>query len=176
MRRIVILGSAGAGKSTLARCLGERLGIPVIHLDALNWEPGWESLPIQTFRSRLNEATSGDAWISDGNYAIHTFDLRLPRADLVIWVERPAWHCIWRVFRRVIGSYFSASEHLADGCKEQIDRRFLQRLQYIASFNRVSRPRIEAARLIHGPNVPVVVLRGDHEISTFVRSCTSKLL
>ena len=173
MRRIVILGTAGSGKSTLARRLSERLGLPVFHLDALNWEPGWKALPIDIFRLRLKKAISGDAWITDGNYAIHTFDLRMPRADLVIWVERPHLHCFWRVFRRAIGGQFSADEHLANGCKEKMDRRFLDRLLYIANFNRVNRPRIEAARMAHGPHVPVIVLRGDREISAFLASCVN---
>lgn len=171
MKRIVIVGSAGTGKSTLARRLGTLLGAPVIHLDELNWEPGWKALPVEVFRSRLKEAISGEKWITDGNYAIHSFDLRMPRADLVIWVDRPVWHCLWRVFRRAIGSHFRVDEDLAKGCKERLDRRFLDRLRYIANFNRVNRPRIEAQRLAHGPNVPVVVLRGDSQISAFLAGC-----
>lgn len=171
MRRIVILGPAGAGKSTFARRLGERLGLPVVHLDALNWEPGWKPLAIEAFRSRLSEAISGDTWITDGNYAIRSFDLRMPRADLVIWVERPPLYCAWRVLRRAIGSYFSADGDLADGCKERIDRRFLDRLRYIANFNRVNRPLIEAERMKHGPLVPVSVLSGDRDISAFLAKC-----
>jgi adenylate kinase family enzyme len=175
MERIVILGPAGSGKSTLARSVGERLGAPVVHLDALYWEPGWKALPIETFRSRLTEAISGDTWITDGNYAIHTFDLRMPRADLVIWVERPLLHCIWRVFRRAISGYLSTDENLADGCKEKFDRRFLDRLRFITNFNRVNRPRIDAERTSHGSNVPVIVLRGDREISAFVASCGTRV-
>lgn len=176
MRRIVILGSAGSGKSVLARRLGEKLSAPVVHLDALYWEPGWKALGIDTFRSRLTDAISGDAWITDGNYAVHSFDLRMPRADLVIWVERPTLHCAWRVFRRAAGSYFRTDEYLASGCREQIDRRFLDRLRFIAGCNRVNRPRIEAARMAYGPDVPVVVLRGDRGISAFLASCDNEPL
>lgn len=168
MRRIVILGSAGSGKSTLARRLGAQLGIPVIHLDALSWEPGWKALTTEAFRSRLQEAISGDGWVTDGNYAVHSFDLRLPRADLVIWLKRPPLQCAWRVIRRAVASHFSGVEDLSPGCKERFDRKFLARLQFIANFNRINRPRIEAARAVRGPEVPVVVLRGDCEISAFL--------
>jgi len=173
MRRIVILGPAGGGKSTFARRLGKRLAIPVVHLDALCWEPGWKTLTTATFRSRLGKAISGNAWITDGNYAKLTFDLRMPRADLVIWVERSPLQCAWRVCKRAIKSHFSADEDLAYGCKERIDRRFLDRLRYIAHFNRVNRPRIEAERMTHGPHVPVLVLQGDREISAFLAKCES---
>ncbi len=134
------------------------------------WTPGWNGLTTEAFRSCLSEAISGDTWITDGNYALYTFDLRMPRADLVIWVERPVLHCVWRVVKRAIGSYFSSDEDLAEGCKEHFDRRFLHRLLFIAKFNRVNRPRIESARMIHGPNVPVIVLRGDQGISAFLAS------
>ena len=168
MQRIVILGSAGTGKSTLARRLGERLNLPVIHLDALNWQPDWKALPPDVFRARLAEAIAGDAWITDGNYALLTFDLRLPRADLIIWVDRSRLHCLWRVFRRALRSLFSTHEHLAPGCPERFDRRFWDRLKYILHFKRVNRPRIESARLLHGPQVPVIFLRSDREIAVFL--------
>lgn len=173
MRRVVILGTAGSGKSTLARRMGERLGIPVIHLDALNWDPGWKALTIGAFRARLSEAIAGDAWITDGNYAAITFDLRMPRADLVIWVERPPIHCAWRVFLRAIRSQFSADEDLARGCKEHMGK-LLDRLRFIANFNRVNRPRIETARMAQGPDVPVIVLRGDREISAFLSNLNDR--
>jgi adenylate kinase family enzyme len=168
MQRIVIVGSAGTGKSTLARSLGERLNLPVIHLDALNWRPGWQALPPEVFREHLAKAIAGVAWITDGNYALLTFDLRLPRADLFIWVERPRLHCLYRVFRRALRSLFSTQEHLAAGCPERFDRRFWDRLKYILRFNRINRPRIEAARQAHGPHVPVVVLRSDRETAAFL--------
>ena len=176
MRRIVILGCAGSGKSVLAKRLGERLGVPVVHLDALNWEPGWQEVGTEIFRARLAQAISGDAWITDGNYAVHSFDLRMPRADLVIWVERPLAQCFLRVWKRALKSYANANEDLAAQCKERFDRRFVRRLQFIANFNRINRPRIERLRLSHGPDVPVIVLRGDSEISEFLRKTASQML
>lgn len=170
MTRIVIVGSAGTGKSTLARKLGARTGIPVIHLDALYWSPGWNAPTVEAFRSRLREAIAGNAWITDGNYSMHSFDLRMPRADLLICVERARLYCVWRVLRRAISGRFRAHDKLAPGCKEKFDRRFLQRLQYIWRFDRVNRPRIEAERTAHGPNVPVIVLRGDRQIAEFLES------
>lgn len=170
MRRIVIVGNAGSGKSTLARKLGARLGLPVVHLDALNWESGWKVLPPEELRERLQEAISGDAWITDGNYALLTFDLRLPRADLVIWVERPIASCILRVLRRAAKSYFCDREYLSEGCPERFDHRFRDRLRFIWNFNRINRPRIQEALKVHGPMAPVITLHGDREIAAFLKS------
>src|ERR1700685_1163174 len=87
MARIVILGCAGSGKTTLARQLGERTGAPVICLDAI-WQPHWEAKDLPAFRALPMEAHATDEWISDGNFAVASFDIRLPRATLVIWLER----------------------------------------------------------------------------------------
>jgi adenylate kinase family enzyme len=174
MKRIVVVGNAGSGKSTLARKLGARLGIPVVHLDELNWNPGWEVVPPQELRVRLQEAISGDAWVTDGNYALLTFDLRLPRADVVIWVERPVTGCIFRVVRRAIGSCFGKDEHLAAGCPERFDRRFWERLRFIWSFDRINRPRIQEALTAYGPAVPVITLRGDSRIAEFLESISGQ--
>jgi adenylate kinase family enzyme len=83
MARIVILGCAGSGKTTLARQLGDRTGAPVICLDAI-WQPGWDKKDVPAFRTLVKEAHAGDAWISDGNFAVATFDIRLSRATQVI--------------------------------------------------------------------------------------------
>jgi len=91
-RRIVLLGCAGAGKTTLARRLGERSGMPVVCLDAI-WRPDWGPNDVERFRALLVEAHAGDAWISDGNFALATFDIRLPRADLIVWLDRPRLRC-----------------------------------------------------------------------------------
>src|SRR5215470_9991697 len=76
-KRIVILGPCGAGKSTLARRIGERLDLPVVHLDTLNWNPGWVQTDVTKFREQVAEAVKGDAWVMDGNYTGSHLDLRL---------------------------------------------------------------------------------------------------
>src|SRR6266496_3263394 len=102
MKRIAILGGPGSGKSTLARRLGQRLQLPVIHLDMLFWRPGWTWPDISAFRERVAKAIAGEAWISDGNYVLTTFDLILPRADAIIIIERPRWLRLVRVLWRTL--------------------------------------------------------------------------
>jgi adenylate kinase family enzyme len=159
MVRIVILGCAGSGKTTLARQLGERTGAPVICLDAI-WQPHWEEKDVPVFRSLMKEAHAGDEWISDGNFALVTFDIRLPRATLVIWLKRSKLRCAWRVITRV----FKRTEaHRIGGLTKA--------LAFIWKFDRVNRPRIEAARVFHGPDVPVRRLTSSGEIAAFLSSC-----
>ena len=158
MARIVILGCAGSGKTTLARQLGELTDTPVISLDAI-WEPHWGPTDVPAFRALMKTAHSGDEWISDGNFAVATFDIRLPRATLVIWLERSklfcAWHAVARVFKR--------------GADHRISR-LAEVLTFIWRFERVNRPRIEAMRISHGPDVTVRRLRNRREIAAFLIS------
>src|SRR4051812_22129729 len=68
MRRVLVIGSGGAGKSTFARSLAERLGLPLIHLDALYWRPGWVETPKEEWAREVRRLLSADRWVMDGNY------------------------------------------------------------------------------------------------------------
>ncbi len=158
MRRIVILGCAGSGKTALALWLGRNTKLPVICLDTI-WNPQWTKDDVPAFRALVTKAHGSDAWISDGNFALASFDIRLPRAELVVWLERPRLVCAWRAFSRVFRS--DEAHSLRDLPKV---------LAYIWNFERVNRPLIEAARLAHGARVPVIRLANDHAVADFVRS------
>ena len=155
-RRIVILGCAGAGKSTLAGRIGGALGAPVICLDAI-WRAAWTAVDLAEFRATIAQMHGGETWISDGNFAAATFDLRLPRADLIVWLERPRSLCLWRAIRRV---FRHGESHRG--------RDVVTVLRFIWNFERVNRPRIEALRLAHGPDVRVVRLSSNTRIDRFV--------
>ena len=68
MKKIILIGSGGAGKSTLAKHLGEKLGIKVFHLDALLWKPNWVGVPREEQIQVQNELVKNEQWIIDGNY------------------------------------------------------------------------------------------------------------
>ncbi|MEN5038526.1 AAA family ATPase [Pseudomonas sp. TWI929] len=173
MQRIVILGNAGSGKSTLARQIGERLGTPVVHLDTLFWEAGWVEPDAETFRTRVRDAVAGEAWVCEGNYSRRTFDLRLPRADLVIWLDTPRLTCLKRVIMRSVLK--RPRPDMPAGCKERLDRAFLEFLKFVWTFDQGYRPGIEANRQDVGPQVPVVHLRGGRQIAAFLASLTQPL-
>ncbi|MCV3210121.1 AAA family ATPase [Mesorhizobium sp. YC-39] len=148
--------------------MGERLKLPVVHLDKLFWGPGWSKPQNEVFRARVSEAISGDGWVCEGNYFRQTFDLRLPRADLVVWLDTSRTICLSRVILR--SAMNRPRPDLAAGCRERLDKEFLSFLHYIWNFDHDSRPLIEQERLATGPLVPVMRLRGSREISDFVSS------
>jgi adenylate kinase family enzyme len=153
--RIVLLGCAGAGKTTLAQRLSAATGAPLICLDAI-WQEGWGPGDVPAFRATLTELHAAEAWISDGNFALATFDIRLPRADLIVWLEPPRWLCAIRAVRRVFRP--SEPHRLA---------KLPEVLRFIWGFDRINRPRIEAERQKRAPDTPVVRLRTLAQIGAF---------
>jgi hypothetical protein len=99
----------------------------------------------------------GDEWISDGNSAVATFDLRLPRATLVIWLERSKLFCSWRVILR---AFKLGEAHRIRGLPKV--------LAFIWNFDRINRPRIEALRISQGPDVPVRRSTGSRDVAAFL--------
>lgn len=154
--RVVILGCAGSGKSTLARRLGEELRVPVIILDDI-WQEEWGPDDTPAFRALLQQAHTADAWVSDGNFAAVTFDIRLPRATLIVWLDHNRLFCAWRAVLRVFGR--NSGHRL---------RNLPRVLRFIWNFAAVNRPRIEGLRLQYGAEIPVRHLTSDEDVEAFV--------
>ena len=156
MQRIVVLGCAGTGKTTFARALAEAIGAPAVILDDI-WRPEWGADDLETFRKLLRETHAGDRWVSDGNFALATFGLRLPRADLVVWLDRPRWLCLWRASIRV---FRSGEPHRLKDLRKV--------WAFIWSFDRINRPRIEAQLVAHGPAAPRIYLTDKRQTRAFL--------
>src|SRR3712207_5268352 len=154
MRRILVIGSPGAGKSTLARRLAERLDLPLIHLDREYFGPGWTTPPRAAWRERVKVLAARPEWVMDGNYA-STFDLRVPRAHAVVWLDLPRWRCLLSVLWRVGRNYGRVRSDLGPGCSERFDGSFMR---FIWSYPREQRPKTARmlARLKGGQRVFVL--------------------
>ncbi|QQO11675.1 AAA family ATPase [Bradyrhizobium diazoefficiens] len=167
MRRIIVVGSQGSGKTSLALRLGRKLGLPVVHLDVLYWRPGWTPSDTAGFRARVTDATAGDAWVVDGSFSGLVFDITIARADVLVVIDRPRWVCQWRILWRSAFGRDNGRPDLPDGCLEQFDWKLMKEA-WRYDVERV--PVIEAERLQYGPDVPVVRLRRDRDIQGFVES------
>ena len=100
IRRVTVVGSSGSGKTTMATRLAERLGVPLVELDALNWGPNWTPAEPTVLVERVREATAGDAWVCDGNYSTRAQPIILERADTVVWLDLPLRTCLVQMLRR----------------------------------------------------------------------------
>jgi adenylate kinase family enzyme len=148
MRRVVIVGSGGSGKTTLADELARRTGLPVIHLDEHFWHPGWLETPRDVWRATLDE--------------------RLPRADTVILCDFPTWRTLPRVLRRTMGNRGRAVQ--ADGCPERLDPKFLW---WVLRYRYRSRPRVIRAIAELAPEADVHVLRKPRDVEEFLAESKS---
>ena len=169
MQRIAIVGCSGGGKSTLARALGARLGLPIVHMDTLFWKPGWTHSDPELFRLAVEAAAKGEAWIIDGNF-ISASTAHLARADTVIWLELPRALCLWRAVWRALSAFGAARSDLAPGCPEKIDFAFYR---YIWNWDRLTRPRMSAALLVCSSEVCVIRLGSDQEVAQFLTRMNS---
>ena len=125
MKRIMIIGSGGAGKSTFARQLGEVLHIPVHHLDAFYWKPGWIPTPNEEWDMFQEELVSNEQWIIDGNYG-RTLDIRMKQADVIILLDFSRWVTVYRVIKRRIMYHGKTRPDLNKECPESLDFEFIK--------------------------------------------------
>jgi hypothetical protein len=118
-RRVLVIGMAGSGKSTFARALSAKTGLPVIHLDVHYWRPGWVKPSEEAWRETQRSLLSGDAWIMHGN-DLQGLELRLERADTVVFLDTPWWTCACRAFMRGL---LKPVGEMPEGCEDSLSRR-----------------------------------------------------
>ena len=166
MRRVLVIGRSGGGKTTLARALAERLGVPWISLDRRYWRPGWVETPLAEWTAMQPELVAGEAWVIDGTYH-RTLPLRLPRADTVIWIDLPRWLCMARLLWRMVSTCGRVRDDMGPGCPERFDREFLR---YSWRYDRVAGPRIRQALATLDPSQTLVILRAPRAVRAFLRN------
>jgi adenylate kinase family enzyme len=152
VRRVVILGRGGAGKSVLARHLGVVTGLPVVELDALFWQPGPAAANPAEWAARQRELVSRGAWILDGDLGPHDGALgaRLRAADTVIVLDFSFWRCAWRSVRR--------------------GRERAAYWRWVWAYRRRSLPKVMHAIAVNAPHAKVYMLRNPAMARRFVQA------
>jgi adenylate kinase family enzyme len=168
-RRVVVTGMAGAGKSTFSRALSAKTGLPLVVLDKHFWLPGWAEPTEAEWREKQQRLLAGDSWIADGNYRA-TLDLRLERADTVVFLDMPWWLCAWRALVRGVRSRPAGFE-LPPGCDEPRLRRLRDEWCLAWRIWRVRRTDRERELEIvsqHGKHVAMFMLRSKSAVRQFL--------
>lgn len=166
MKKILVIGSGGAGKSTFAKRLGELLNINVIHLDKLYWQPGWVEPPKEKWAALVEEICRYDEWIMDGNYS-GTLERRLAACDVVVFLDLPPHICVWRVFKRVMQYRNMTRPDMAEGCHERFS---LQFLLWVWNYRRRTRPKIAKMLKQREGEIKVIWLNSAAEIDQFLHA------
>jgi adenylate kinase family enzyme len=171
VRRIAVVGPIGAGKSRLARELGELLGIRVLHLDALFWKPGWVPTPRPEFEAMQRRELAADSWIVDAQ-----FDDMLPdwvyAADTVVFVDTSLLRSLWGVSRRRLNR--RASVGTPAGEPGALHRSLLKFVRNQWQYRRKVRRELLAELARERDGRRVVVLRRGSDTAAFLRGLDSQ--
>jgi adenylate kinase family enzyme len=164
MRKVLIIGSGGAGKSTLANRLGALLKLEVLHLDRLYWRAGWVEPPKAEWLKTVEELIKRDEWIMDGNYS-GTLDVRLRACDTVIFLDLSRTVCLWRVLKRALMYRNKVRPDMAEGCHERLTLEFVM---WIWGYPKRSRLKIVRMLESNAGVKRVVWLRSQAEVEKFL--------
>ena len=164
MQRILVIGSGGAGKSTLARQVAERLALPIVHLDARYWHAGWTTTPKDEWAREVARLIAGDAWVMDGNYS-GTLDLRIPAADTVVFLDVPRLVCLWRVVKRRMEFRNRSRPDMPPECPERLTWQFID---WIWRYPRRQRPRVLERLRAVAAEKRVIILTSSGDAARFL--------
>ncbi len=162
----MIIGCGGSGKSTLAKKLHKITGLELIHLDQVFWTPGWIELPREEWIEQNKKILAEkDSWIIDGNYG-STMDMRLEKADAIVFMDTPTYLRLFRVIKRMIKYFGKTRPDMQKDCPERIK---LQFLHYILFYNKTRRPAILKKLRSLENEKNTFILRSGKEVQSFLR-------
>jgi adenylate kinase family enzyme len=164
MQRVLVIGPCGAGKSTLSVELAHKLGLPIFHMDQLNWQPGWVESSKAEIAAKLEQIVKTDHWLIDGTYG-GTLGERLDRADTVVYLDYPIRLCVIRLMRRIWTYRGRTRPDMTEGCPERFDLEFLI---YLLRWN--SGPRVRTETRLKGHEKKIVRLRSPDELQRWMDS------
>ena len=166
MERVLIIGCGGSGKSTLARTLGEKTGLPVVHLDKIWWAPGnWQHISREEFDALLWEEMQKPQWILDGNFN-RTIEVRLKQCDTVIYLDFSRFACLKNWLGRVIKNWGRTRPDMGPGCSEWFDP---EMAGWIWNFNKKNRARYYEL-LAEVEKVDIIILKNRRQVERFLQN------
>ena len=168
LNRILVIGCSGGGKTTLSVKLANQLKAEYQSIDRdVRWLPGWIERDKQTQRVMITELVNRDRWVMDGSGA-SSFDIRLPRTDLILWVRVPRYMALKGLALRVIRNFGTVRPKMAQGCPEKFPD--LDFLSYIWNFEKKHAPLLVKNIDIYGSSIPVAILESHSKITNMLRS------
>ncbi|MBT2570589.1 topology modulation protein [Planococcus sp. ISL-110] len=176
MEKIMVLGvSSGVGKSSFSMELADILRIPVHHLDAYFWKPGWVESSHEEFSEKQQRLVEQDSWIIEGNYT-GTYEVRRVKADTLIYLELPLAVCLYRVVKRRLMNHGETRPDMAFGCPEKLDKGFLKFIVSTYSARKVKMRKRMAQFIEESPHNQVIFLRNQKEINRFLKDKASAVV
>ncbi len=163
-RRVMLIGSPGAGKSELAQVIAGRLRLPFFPLERYFWRPGWERPSVEDWTAEVQELASRDEWVMSGTFPA-TLDLRVCRADWLVYIDAPMPVCFFRALSKMLRPPSGKEDEMAPGCPRRFDGALLRR---IWNFPADVAPRISALIARERRNRIIFILRSRRDIDDFL--------
>lgn len=165
MKRVVIVGNAGGGKTTLSKRLGEATGLPVVFLDQVMWKPGWNAISPAEFDEAHRDLITRDEWIIEGMGYDETLESRFGRADTIVFLDFPLSRHFWWAAKRQFKCLFRKREDWVEGCPMLPKTLYIVRI--MLSIHRKTRPRILRLLGESGPETNVFHIRSVRQLRDF---------
>ncbi len=153
MKKVLIIGCCGSGKSYFARELAQLTGLPLYHIDRIRWRTDWTLMPREEFIPIIKDIMNCDEWIIDGNY-INSLELRLSYADTIFYFDIPTEECLSNISERK----GKPRSDMPDGMIDRDDPEFID---FIKNFKTDTAPHIE--KLLSNFNGKIIVFRSREE-------------
>mgnify|MGYP001800316497 FL=1 len=167
MQRVMIVGQPGAGKSTLARLLGARTGLPVYHMDHIHWKAGWVERPHDEKTAMTRAIHRKPRWIFEGGHSA-TYADRIAHADTYIWIDVGLGLRVWRVLKRSFVYRGRNRPDLPEGCPEQFNAGTLDFLAFIWMSRHIARAKMKALYDATPSHVTAIRLTNRRQINDFL--------
>jgi adenylate kinase family enzyme len=164
MKKVIVIGSSGAGKTYFSQRLSEILSIKLVHIDRIYWKSGWVEPIKNEWRDTLGKILERDNWVIDGNYTA-TLEMRLEACDTAIFLDIRRTLCSWRVIRRTFRYWRRTRPEMADGCREWLDLKFLL---FVWNYPKRTRPRIMSMLHSAKPSTRIIHLRSPRDVRRFI--------
>lgn len=165
--RISIVGGSGSGKSTLCNILSKELGLPAIHLDAINYELNWVEIDKTERDNIILSKAQDDKWVIDGNYN-KTLKERFDKADLIIWLDYSTLKQLHGILKRYFSTRNSERPEIP-GCKERLEPKFIK---YVLTYNKKKRPVI-LDYLKDVPKEKVLIFKRQKDLNAWLKDFTN---
>lgn len=166
--KIAVIGYSGSGKSTTSDTLGQRLGRSVLHLDRVNFLPGWQERERRESRRVVEDFMAQNSrWVIDGNYSFMAQQARLEAADLILFLKLNRFVCLWRAVKRYLEYKGKTRPSMAENCPEKLDMEFVR---WILWDGRDKKHADSYKNIINSYKDKIIIIKNQRQLDNFLQS------